>query len=322
MQKVLRHLTPEEMRQVALYSGSPVGGAPEEIIRSLARQAGALVWGIFPAGTDDLLLDHVGRRLGMAPLVGGPHAILMRERAILAEYLRRAWNSASEGEQRSVLKRALQAWDNPSVPHPSPVDVLDGAEALRLKLEGMLQSGAGIRALAMALDQDPLRLPSHDPIPGAIRLPNIGRRVTAHQAMYGVLTVLWRARARLLREGKTQHAQLEREIRQIESLVAVRHRNLSTAPRDWKLNPASGLSLVAAGGLSTAVHLALAAAAPVALIPAAVVAGAGVAWSAAALAMRPHPGSDRRIARLNAQIHSLRSRLQAVEHSLLELDAD
>ncbi|MBM3458687.1 MAG: hypothetical protein FJX77_09175, partial [Armatimonadetes bacterium] len=80
MYRTLLQLTPDEMREVTRLAGTSPSAAPEEIIRGLSRRTGAGAWGLFPASTEDVLLDQVGRRLGMAPLLGGPTAIPQRER--------------------------------------------------------------------------------------------------------------------------------------------------------------------------------------------------------------------------------------------------
>src|SRR5438105_5035365 len=88
MLRIRRQLTPEEMRVVAVQCGARAGAAPEEIIRCLSRLCGVFVWGIFPAGSEEVLLDHVGRRLGMTPLPSAaPRALAQRERGIFGCYV-------------------------------------------------------------------------------------------------------------------------------------------------------------------------------------------------------------------------------------------
>jgi hypothetical protein len=141
--------------------------------------------------------------------------------------------------------------------------------------------------------------------------------------MYGVLRVLWRARARLLRDRRAQRHQLERQLVQVESLLQVRTRNLHETPAPWGLNPASGLSLTAAAGVSAAVQVAMAAAAaPGALVPAAIVGAAGLAWSASAAAFGPHGRSNPRTAQMQSQIHSLRVQLEQVTQEIHRLQTE
>jgi hypothetical protein len=321
MLKILRQLTPEEMRRVALLCRARGGATPDEVIRSLARLCGVTTWGIFPAGTDDVLLDHVGRRLGMAPLAGGPHAILMRERAILACYLRQAWADADAERREAVLNLALALWDSPGAARPMPAEAGDEVSSTHPTLEVLLHGSAGCRALAAATETEPLPLFSTRPLSG---LPafTVGRAFSGHQSLYEVLLILWRARARILRERRAQRSLLERQTRQAETLLAVRRQDLVTAPLPWGLNPASGLSVIAAATVSVAVNMALGAADPLALIPAAVAATAGLAWSSAALAFRPRPSRDRRVSRISLQAQSLRSQLVQVERAVRSLEAE
>src|SRR5688572_15763860 len=147
MLRVLRQLTAEENRQVAVHCGARPGATPEEIIRALSRVCGALTWGIFPAATDDLLLDHAGRRLGMPPVIGGGSRVLAaRERAIFACYLRQAWTSAPPDRRREVLCQAVTRWDNPTLPPPvSPLDEWED-NTLDAALEALLHHSTGCRA--------------------------------------------------------------------------------------------------------------------------------------------------------------------------------
>src|SRR5206468_87449 len=107
---------------------------------------------------------------------------------------------------------------------PLPPDGWD-TEALQLALESLLQHSAGCRAVAAASSATPLSLPSPSAPVGPFKVP-MSRGAAGHHALYGVLLVLWRARARILRERRLQRAELERQLRQVDSLMAVRQRNL------------------------------------------------------------------------------------------------
>ena len=325
MQRILRQLTPEELRQAALCCGrgSALGGSasPEEIIRCLSRLCGATTWGLFPATTDDALLDHAGRRLGMPPLAPGPRALFFRERAIFGCYLRQAWEGVDRDRRWAVLSLALSAWDHPVLPRPEvPTDRPEDA-ALQAVLEILLQHSAGCRALATAAVAAPLPLPSPSPLAGPIKIAFING-AAGHQALYGVLLVAWRARTRLLRERRTQRVQLERQLRQVESLVTVRSRNLNETPVHWALNPAGGISLTAAAGVSVAVHTMLAATAPVTLVPALLVGCAGLAWYVSAATLRPRPETDPRVLQMHSQVNAFRLQLAQLERDLLELETE
>jgi len=322
MLQILRQLTPDEMRQVELECGARPGSDPVEILRCLSRLCGATTWGIFPAASDDALLDHAGQRLGMPPLIRGPRAVSQRERAVLTVYLRQAWQMADPERQRRVLDLALEAWDNPMLPCPERMAEDGSSPDLALTLEMFLQQPAGCRALATATARAPLPLPlPHAGPAGGLRLPLGGRSPAGQQALYPVLLILWRARARLLRERRTQRLQLERQLRQLQSLLEARHRDLRATPVSWSLNPASGLSITAAATTSLALHTALAPV-PGALIPAAVAGAAGLAWSVAALALRPRPATNKRLSRLSAQVHATRIQFAQVERDIFALETE
>ena len=184
MLRVLRQLTPEEMRQVASQCGARAGASPEEIIRCLSRLCGVYVWGIFPAGTEETLLDHVGRRLGMTPMVPGPRGVAARERSIFGCYVRQGWETASPERRREVIEHAAAAWDSPSLPCPELPPAEDRREEgpVHPTLEALLAQTPGCRAVARALEQSPLPLPStptiHLPFPTPLRVSS------GHQAMY------------------------------------------------------------------------------------------------------------------------------------------
>lgn len=320
MLRVLRLLTAEELRKAAVHASAPPGSAPEEIIRALSRACGANLWGLFPASTDDLLLDFVGRRLGMPPLVGGSKGVPERERAIFCCYLRQAWHAADPARRRTILRAAIEAWDSSTCPAPLPPADND-EPAAEAALETLLQSSAGCRALAIATETAAMPLPGPEPMFGPIPL-RMGHAGTGHQALYAVLRVLWRARSRMLRERRSQAAQLHRQVAQVDSLLNVRRRNLSEGGGHWALNPLSGLSLTAAAGVSVAAHAALAAAtAPIVLVPAAVVGAAGLAWSASALVSRPKAGGGR-TAQMSSQMHSLRNQLAEVNREVARLERE
>lgn len=323
MLRTLRQLTPEEMRQVAAECGARPGAPAEEVVRSLARLCGAFTWGIFPAGTDDVLLDQVGRRLGLPPMTGGPRAIAMRERAVLVCFLRRAWEELGAARRRRLLEEAIFAWDRASAPPPDPPAAAGDAPeadraALHVLFELMLGHSAGVRALAVASRTCALPLPESGPV-SVIRSAVSGRG-DGHQILYSVLLVLWRARDRILKERRAQRLHVEQQIRRQESLLAVRRRHLTAAPTSWERNPASGLSILAAASTSVAFHVALATR-PEFLLPAAAVGAAGAAWSLAALLVSPRP-TDQRIARMDAQVQALRSQLAQLDREILHLETE
>lgn len=322
MIRILRQLNPDELRQVAMACGSRPGATPEEIIRSLARLSGSFTWGIFPASTDDMLLDQVGRKLGLPPLVGGPSAVPTREKAILGRYLRQGWEAATLVRKQAVLQLALAAWDNPGLPPPGLEDVSDANAYCHPTLEALLQSSSGYRALAIALEGAPLPLPVPEIAAGPIRVPLAARAAQGHHALYTTLAVLWRARHRMLRERRSQRTQLERQLRQTETLLAARKRNLTAAPVRWELNPVSGLSVTAGAAVSVGVHLALAAASPALIIPAVAVGTAGLAWSATAAVLSPRPSSDERFSRLQSQILTFRNQILTTDREILQLEME
>jgi hypothetical protein len=320
MLRLLRQLTAEEARQVAAHAGARPGAAPEEIIRSLSRACGANVWGLFPAQTDDVLLDNAGRRLGMLPMTGGSRAVPARERAIFAYYVRQAWTAADEDRQRMVLRLALEGWDSSTLPRPE-IQPHPRGEVLHVALEGFLQHAAGCRALATATESAALSLPTPPPPLGRVGI-TIPGGAAGHQALYRVLLVLWRARARLLRDKRLQRLEAERQLRQVESLLAVRQRNLSAAPTPWTADPRSGLSVTAAAAVSVGVHAAIAVLSPVAIIPAALIGTAGLVWSASAAMFGSKATTDQRVGQMHAQIHALRAQMAHLDRDLFELELE
>ncbi|MCC2670716.1 MAG: hypothetical protein K0Q72_3187 [Armatimonadetes bacterium] len=320
MLRILRQLSAEEARQVAAHAGARPGAAPEELIRTLSRACGANVWGLFPAQTDDVLLDYAGRRLGMLPMTGGLRAVPSRERAILAYYVRQAWESADDDRRRLVLRLALDAWDSATLPRPEvPANPI--GETLHIALEAFLQHSAGCRALASATENAALTLPLPSPPLGRIGIPyTVG--AAGHLALYGVLLVLWRARARLLRDKRMQRFELERQLRQVESLLTVRQRNLAAATTSWTVDPRSGLSLTAAAAVSVGVHTALASAAAVSIIPALAVGTAGVIWSVCAATAGGQANTDPRVTQMHAQIQAFRVQIGQLDRDLFELEIE
>ena len=117
----------------------------------------------------------------------------------------------------------------PGPPRPPPPPDGWDTGALQSAVEALLQHSAGCRALASATAGVSLPLPSVTAPVGPFRVP-ISRGAAGHHALYGVLLVLWRARARILRERRLQRAELERQLRQVDSLITVRQRNLRAAP--------------------------------------------------------------------------------------------
>lgn len=322
MIRILRQLNPDEMRQVALACGSRPGALPEEVVRCLARLSGAFTWGIFPAGTDDVLLDQVGRKLGFPPLVGGTNAVPTREKAILGRYIRQGWEPATLVRKQAALQLAVAAWDHPGFPPPVLEDVTEANAFCHPTLEALLQSSAGHRALAVALENAPLPLPIPEIAAGPVRVPIAARAAQGHQALYSTLLVLWRARHRMLREKRSQRTQIERQLRQTETLLAARKRNLTAAPVRWELNPASGLSVSAGAAVAVGAHLVLAAANPALIIPAVAVGTAGLAWSATAAVLSPRPASDERFNRLQSQIQAFRSQILTTDREILQLEME
>lgn len=320
MLRILRQLTAEEARQVATHAGARPGATPEEVIRSLSRVCGANVWGLFPAQTDDVLLDNAGRRLGMLPMTGGPRAVPARERSIFAYYVRQAWSAADEERQRMVLRLALEAWDSSTLPRPE-IPPNPSGETLHVALEGFLQHAAGCRALGAATERAALSLPAPAPPLGRVGIPYPGG-ATGHQALYRVLLVLWRARARLLRDKRLQRVETERQLRQVESLLTVRQRNLSATPTPWTADPRSGLSLTAAAAVSVGVHAAVAVLTPVAVVPAVMVGAAGLVWSASAAMFGDRATTDHRVSQMHAQIYALRSQIAQLDRDLFELELE
>lgn len=331
MLRILRELNHEEHRRITDLAGVRPGAPPEEMIRGLSRRCGVALWGLFSTGAPDVLLDHMGRRLGLEPLQGGHLAFSSRERAVLACYLRLGWSAADAGRRDAVLRAALAAWDHGTLP-PPPYDQLarEGFPG-DATLEWLLQQSAGCRALAVAVAAHPLPLPAMDPPPllgavgtatvlAGVRPPGMPRD-GGHELFYETLLVLWRARARLLAERRNHRAQLQRLERQLTSLMAVRQRDLATAPIGWMRNPLSGLAVAGGAALAVAVQTMLSA--PGGPLGLAIATGTlGLLWSAAVASGRPAAAADRRILRMGAQLEQIRAQLAGVERDLRILESE
>lgn len=319
MLTILRRLTPDELREVVTLSGAHPGASQEEVVRYLARACGATSWLILPAQTPEKLLDHVSRRLGMPPLESSSRALAQRERAILAYFIRQAWEGTDLDRRRVVVERALSAWDDARLPAPPPPAGTEEA-ATRVTLENLLHHAAGCRGLATALHANPLPLPPTGWLRGA--LPSGSRVGSGQQVLYGVLLVLWRARGRLLAERRAQSAHLERQGRQLASLEEVRRRNATVPGPAWTQNPASGLALTAAAATSMVIQVGLGGAAGALLLSAAFAGAAGLTWATVVLLQRPGVGSDRRAAQMTAQRQSCRQELARVQREIREIEGE
>jgi hypothetical protein len=156
---------------------------------------------------------------------------------------------------------------------------------------------------------------------GPLGIP-ISGGMQGHQALYEVLVVLWRARARILRERRTQRSEMERQLRQVDSLVAVRKRNLGSLRRPWTRDPRSGLCVTGAAAASLGVHLVLAATAPVSIVPTLVVGAAGLGWAAVAGAAGRSKKSDPRVHQMQAQAQQIRTQLILVEREIVTFETE
>ncbi|TPW07526.1 MAG: hypothetical protein FD129_2552, partial [bacterium] len=124
MVKTLRQLNPVEQQEVARLCGTRPGGPAEDVIRALSRRVGAFTWGVFPAGTEEALLDQGGCRAGLAPMVlRTPDALRVRRRELLGRYIRQAWQAQTDERRHLLLHAALAAWDSPTQPSPPFVAV-------------------------------------------------------------------------------------------------------------------------------------------------------------------------------------------------------
>lgn len=322
MIRVLRQLSHEEARLVSYHARTRQGATPEEIIRALSRHTGVTMWGLFPSSAPDVLLDHAGRRLGLEPMIGGPHALAMRERAILGCYLRLAWSAAEDSRREAVLRAAVNSWDHPALPPPPYQRDSGDGYSPDAALEWLLQQSAGCRALAVATEKHPLPLPPLEgPSFGGVRVPGLSRS-GGHECLYEVLLVLWRARSRMLKDRRGRRGQLARQERQLGSLLAVRRRDVETAPVGWEQNPVSGLTVAAAAATAMTLHMVVPTPTPLPMVLSTLVGMAGLIWSAGAFTFRPRPTADRRLARMSAQIDGARTQLAQLEREIRVLESE
>lgn len=320
MRRILQNLTPDEMRQVTLHCGPGVSASPEDILRVLSRRCGVTLWGILPASGDDTLLDQVGRRLGMPPLINGPRSLFQRERDVFACFMRQAWDAAAPDQRLQVVQSCLMVWDHSAHPPPRLSDAPQEGE-MRAVMEALIRTSAGCRSLATVAEHYPLNLPVMPHYDQSL-LGLGGRTDLGYPALFGVLTVLWRARARLLRERRSSLTALDQQIRDTELALGQRELHLEAAPKSWALRPANGACLVAGAAVSTAAHIAVAAVTPAALGMAAAVAGAGLVWTAVASTSRTRTETDDRLHQLAGHLRLLRQHRVQTEREVLELEAE
>jgi hypothetical protein len=308
------------MRQVTLHCGPGVSAAPEDILRVLSRRCGVTLWGILPASGDDTLLDQVGRRLGMPPLVNGPRSLFQRERDVFACFMRQAWDAAPPEVRLQVLQACLMVWDHSALAAPRLSETPQEGE-IRGMMETLIRTSAGCRALATVAEHYPLTLPILPHYDQSL-LGLGGRMDLGYPALFGVLTVLWRARARLLRERRSSLLGLDQQIKDTELALGQRELHLEAAPRSWALRPVNGACLVAGAAVSTAATAVMAAVTPATLGMAAAVAGAGLVWSAVASTSRTRTETDERLHQLAEHLRLLRQHRLQTEREVLELESE
>jgi hypothetical protein len=325
MLSILRQMSIEEQRFAAAACGAGTEATPEGILRALCRECMVLGWGFVPLTREDALFEQVGTRLGLPPGAKGPAAIAAMERRVFRSLLRRAWEAADASYQRRILEEAAALWDAGSEtlpelpPHEEPL-------GLSASLERFLGHPAGLRALASATEVVPLVFPrAFDlPLPQQItaamgQLAGLRPRPErGYTALFEVLLLCWRARRRLLLERQTHLQQLERQLRQLTANLQRRAEELRGALAPSALNWRRGISIAGGAAAATFLQLALHVYSPLGWL----VGGAGLIWSAIAVASHPRLDADPRYAALLRDLAATRQQLAVVRTSLAALEGE
>lgn len=262
MIELLRILTAEELREVlrccTTIGGTPPAGEPQQIVRTLSRLCGVTNFYVFTTDDPDELLTRVAGRLGLGADAAAALAIArkpwVRERLLLAYYLEQAFQSALPERRAEFLSALSDAYSGASPLPPPP----DESSQQVIWLERVLRYPSVLRAAAAAAERH--RLPLPQPLasgPSAPVAPGVQRNLGGHEALYGVLLVLWRARFRLVADLSQSRARLREELAMIRQ--EEHHRRTVGAPpvRHTLAAPRAGLSVflggLTAGVMSTAI---------------------------------------------------------------------
>jgi hypothetical protein len=322
MLKMLRAMNSWELAEVCRAAGVPEGARPEEITRALSGAWWAAPWGAMEE--ERVLLLRAAEVLNLMPrLQRHRHRLGLVERMVYAALIQQAFAAASEEHQSALLATAERHVEPvpPVVPLPLGAE-LPAEERRQLSLQRLLGTGAGLRAVTMALAEAPVPIEEREPQPGPsvlfTALASAGpggwsgrvvewvraRRGPDLAALFQVLHLCWRRRQRLLLELRAGAAALLDEEKRIDARLQLmaEERAARRQRLPWHCQPGTGAA-VAVGALAAglaeviltgSLHGAASAAA-----------GTGGAWTGIALAIKARAG-------LHPDRHSLREDLRRV----------
>ncbi len=319
----LRVLNAQEAARVHRICKASPGSTPEGVIRALARLLGATTWGVLPATTDDVVLDHAGRRLGMLPLQVSSGGLVQRERQIFTHYVRQAWEAAEPLRRASYLQDALGAWDSVTGVPPGPASGMTAEvpeHIQRAVLHELCQTAAGCRCLAAALERWPLSLPEMGS--GPVNLLNLAMGVRdrdGHEALFGVLAVLQQSRRRMLLQHRAALDTVARELDHTQSVLNL-HDRFGSRAHHWAEDKWSGLAVAAGAGISLTVWSAASMLSPAGVAAAGLTAVVGIVWAGAAGLKSKQPDSNARRRELSLRAQKLLRDKQEHERTLNRLD--
>lgn len=310
MLKMLRAMNSWELAEVCQAAGVPEGSRPEEILRALSGAWWAAPWG---AGEEErVLLLRAAEVLNLSPrLRGQRHQLGLVERMVYGALIQQAFVTAPE-ERQSALLASAEAHLEPgaAASAAAPLPALPAEERRQLALQRLVYTGAGLRAVTAALTEVPVR-PEEEgerrPGPSALftALASAGpegwsgrvvewvraRRGPDLVALFHVLRLCWRCRQRLLMELRAGTAALAAEENRIVAQLQAQAADRAAARRrlPWHRRPGTGAAITM-GALAAAM-------AEVVLTgsvhaSAGFTAGAGSAWTCAALATAARAGAD------------------------------
>jgi hypothetical protein len=233
MLKMLRAMNSWELAEVCRAAGVPEGARPEEIIRTLGGTWWAAPWGA--AEEERVLLLRAAEALNLMPrLHRFRHQLGLVERMVYATLIQQAFVAAPEEQQSALLTSAETYLEGtpPALPAPAPA-VLSPEERRHLSLQRLVSTGAGLRAVTVALTEVPVLPETREPRPGPTALftalasagPEAwsgrvvewvrARKGPDLRALFQILHLCWRQRQRLLVELRASRASLEDEEKRL-----------------------------------------------------------------------------------------------------------
>ena len=337
MLQMLRAMNHWELAEVCRAAGIPEGSRPEEIIRALSGAWWAAPWGAVEE--ERVLLLRAAEALNLMPQLRGHRRQLgLVERRVYGSLIQQAFVTAPEDQQAALLAAIEAHLEPPADGLTAPLQPAFTADQWRqLSLQRLVNSGAGLRAVTVALGEIPLQPESAAARPGPAALITAlstasadawsgrvvewvrARRGPDLPALFHVLRLCWRRRQRLLLELRASAAAMEDEEKQLclrlETLALERADARRHLP--WHLRPSTGAGIALGALAGAAAEMVftgtLQAAAPLA-------AGTGGLWTLAALASSRHAGPPASRHALRESLRRTRRQRAALERQIARLE--